>query len=71
MKRSTTLIVNRTAALAGRLILSAYRKYTALFIKQTDFPLPFEPVSQREIILVRKTAHAHRAMADAVMINLS
>lgn len=71
MKRSITLIANKTASMRGRFILFLYKTYTALFIKQTGFPLPYEPVSQREIILVRKTGRTHRAMVDAVMINLS
>ena len=64
-------MANKMHSLLGRIILSVYRTYTARFIKQADFPLPFEAVSQREIILVRKTGHTHRATAYSLMISAS
>jgi hypothetical protein len=71
MKRSATLLKNNGAAMTGKLILTLYKAYTALFIKQEDFTPPGAPVSQREIILVRRTGSAHKAIARAMSMSLS
>ena len=67
MKKALTVLKNSTAAIMGQLILFFYKAYTTLFRRQDDFAPPPPPISQREIILARKTGQGHRAIANITM----
>jgi hypothetical protein len=64
MKKSTTLIQHRIAAITGRLILTIYKVWSSLFINKEDFTPPYQPVRQQEIILIRKTGKVYNKVAQ-------
>lgn len=63
MKNSVVLIQQQMAAITGKLILTLYRAYSCLFIKQEGFTPPYQPVHQQEIILIRKTGKEYNKVA--------
>ena len=69
MKKTITFFQQHLAAKTGKLILSIYNFYATVFIRKDDFVLPYPPVQQREIILLRKTGEGYRAVADAVALS--
>lgn len=69
MKKIIAFFQQQIAAKTGKLILSAYNFYASLFIRKDDFVLPYPPVQQREIILIRKTGQGYRVVADAVALS--
>ncbi|WP_276481716.1 hypothetical protein [Paraflavitalea pollutisoli] len=69
MNMKNSHIRQQMAARTGKLILSFYQLYTKLFVRKEDFQLPHPPVRHREIILIRKTGHGYRAMADVVSLS--
>lgn len=64
MKNSTAFIQHRMAAIAGRLILTVYKAWSALFINQEDFTPPYQPVRRQEIILIKKTGKVYSKIAQ-------
>ena len=64
MKNLATLIQHRMAAISGRLILTLYKIWSALFIKQENFTLPYQPIRQQEIILIKKTGKVYSKRAQ-------
>jgi hypothetical protein len=69
MKNSVVLIQQRMAAICGKLILTLYSAYSSLFIKKEGFTPPYQPISQQEIILIRKTGKVYNKVAKQYSIS--